>query len=190
MDTHQSSAAVCTWLQSFGEYGHILKYYEQAATLPTILIKNEFCGSSLIRKDVWDRLGGYDENPIQKIHQDYEFWIRVLSEGYKLSVIEKPLFLYRVRFKSLSRTPDTKLKYDWVDYVTNKHRTLYEKHAITVIAGMHKQLVSSRIGREAALEDSKVLKKKVAELQHDAHIARRIKSHWLYKYFRWLKKIV
>ena len=55
--------------------------------------------SVLIRTEVLKALGGYREFYNS---EDYDLWLRMLSSGYKIGIIEEPLILYRIRLTSMS----------------------------------------------------------------------------------------
>lgn len=48
--------------------------------------------SSLVRKDVYDNLGGY--NLVYRQLHDFEYWIRIINK-YKIFIIQEPLVKYR-----------------------------------------------------------------------------------------------
>ncbi|MDE1294017.1 glycosyltransferase family 2 protein [Vibrio aestuarianus] len=58
-----------------------------------------FCPSSMIRKEVYDRVGGYSEDLFEIFDQD--MWLRILTIG-KLAVINNELVKYRFHNKQLS----------------------------------------------------------------------------------------
>lgn len=45
----------------------------------------------MIRRSLWDALGGYDDIP----HADTEFWFRAVQAGARIVYVPEPLFLYR-----------------------------------------------------------------------------------------------
>ena len=51
--------------------------------------------SALIRKSVFDRLGGFSED-YGLGHEDWEFYARAVLGGYQLEVVPEPLLYYRV----------------------------------------------------------------------------------------------
>lgn len=75
-----------------------------------MLKQNNFCGSAMMRKSLWDDIGGYDTSKQFRKHQDYDLWLSALEKGYKLGIIEKPLFYYRILGTSLSRDVNHKRK--------------------------------------------------------------------------------
>lgn len=60
-------------------------------THPTVLIKS----------DVIKSLGGYRNF---KSAQDYDLWLRLLSENYKIGILDEPLIYYRLRNSGISNS--------------------------------------------------------------------------------------
>lgn len=58
-------------------------------------------GSLLFRKECWEQVGGYDENP-ENGYEDWEFYLRVCALGWKVHIIEEVLFFYRQNIGSRS----------------------------------------------------------------------------------------
>ena len=56
-------------------------------------------GSVMIRKEAFDKVGGYDERFI--FAQDYDLWLRI-SEHWKVANIEEPLYFWRVSGSGIS----------------------------------------------------------------------------------------
>ncbi|MDD4938657.1 MAG: glycosyltransferase [Candidatus Omnitrophica bacterium] len=58
----------------------------------------------LLRRQVWEQTGGFDENLYGE--EDYDFWIRAARDFkiYRLTYQVDPLYVYRVHAKSISRT--------------------------------------------------------------------------------------
>lgn len=63
-----------------------------------LAVENIVHVSSIFRKSAWKKINGYWEE--LKGYEDWEFWIRMISFGYKWKIIEEPLFLYRKRNNS------------------------------------------------------------------------------------------
>lgn len=133
LDKHPSTAAVCTWLEYFEEDTGIKKYSQKGCTLPSMLLENGFSGAAVIRKSVWDSAGGYDPHPSQKVHEDYNFWLGLLGDGYSLGVINKPLFRYRIRSQSISHSVDPIAEIAWMEYITSKYKNLFDQYASIII---------------------------------------------------------
>lgn len=53
----------------------------------------------IIKRSVIESLNGYRNFPSS---QDYDLWLRVLSENYKIGILDEPLLFYRIRTNSIS----------------------------------------------------------------------------------------
>ena len=80
----------------------------------------------MFRKSDWERVGGYDESMKQGF-EDWEFYIRLLSDGGVAYVIPEVLFNYRIR-KNSTTTRANKIKYDLRRFILSKHQNLYKEH--------------------------------------------------------------
>jgi glycosyltransferase involved in cell wall biosynthesis len=56
---------------------------------------------TMIRKQVWQDVGGLDENRILIGHEDWDFWIRIGNTPWKFYYLNETVFDYRVRNNSL-----------------------------------------------------------------------------------------
>ncbi|NJL77040.1 MAG: glycosyltransferase [Saprospiraceae bacterium] len=75
---------------------------------------------AVYRKQIWEELGGYDENMPAMGSEDWEFWMRVAMRGWQFYYIPEVLFEYRVRGDSMVHQ-DTKPNYDKiVEYIFSK----------------------------------------------------------------------
>lgn len=54
-------------------------------TLETMRHGNKIWSSSIVRRELWQRIGGYDM-PIPYVH-DYDFWVRCLQAGAKTEYV-------------------------------------------------------------------------------------------------------
>ncbi len=96
---------------------------------PEILLRNPIYSNSsvLIKKDVINIVGKRDEK--MKYSEDWDMWIRVCENNFKISFINKPLFNYHFHDNNVTKaTKDSLLKVKDAEYVFNKHRNLYEKY--------------------------------------------------------------
>lgn len=151
LDTHPETAAVCTWLEYFGENTGVKKYSKDSCTLPAMLLENGFSGAAVIRKDAWNAVGGYDEHRSQKVHEDYNLWLAMLRSGYTLGVVPRPLLRYRIRADSLSHSIDSKTEIAWVRHITTKYSDLFEQYASTVVRHIWEESIQTRLGYRKAM---------------------------------------
>jgi GT2 family glycosyltransferase len=147
MEKHPEKAAVATWLDRFGVESGISKLSEQLATLPSMLITNNYLGSCLLRKEVFVQVGGYDTAKVVYGAEDYDFWLSTLEKGWSLGVIPEPLFRYRrlsTSSSSQSAKPEKAVK--WRRYIVEKHVSLYREYLVDVIVGFEKRASDAHVG--------------------------------------------
>ncbi len=84
---------------------------------------------TMIRRGLWARLGGYDENDALRTgREDFEFWMRAFDAELEVRRIAAPLYLYRISHTSMSlaaRREDHKV----TAYMADKHALLFEGEA-------------------------------------------------------------
>lgn len=75
---------------------------ETDGDLHSLLIGNHVVNSStLLRREVFDRVGMLNENPLLKAVEDYEMWLRVAAT-YRLGYVVEPLVQYRTHAQNIS----------------------------------------------------------------------------------------
>lgn len=66
------------------------------------LIRQNFVLSiAAIRRSSFDELGGFDVD--RRVVEDWDLWLRLISRGIDLEIVDRPHAVYRRRFPSLSR---------------------------------------------------------------------------------------
>lgn len=112
--------------------------------LPDFLINNCIPVSSVIKKEVFDELGGFDEK--LRFTEDWELWIRIISNFGGVYKIPEVLFYYRKRNDNSSLTDNMNL--NSLDehsrlHIYNKHYNFYKKNGFDITS-----LISSKIANE------------------------------------------
>lgn len=92
------------------------------------LLWNQIAVSCLIRKSVFDACGLYDEYLSKRGLEDWEFWIRVHSEGFTFGKIKEVFFLYRISSDSRTFSEANVHLTEIQNYVRSKHANLYASH--------------------------------------------------------------
>lgn len=91
---------------------------EKNFTLQDFKQANRIISGSLYKKEIWDKLGGYDEN-MKEGYEDWDFWLRAVRAGYHITLVEEPLYWYRQREDSMVRETKKKDK-EIREYVLKK----------------------------------------------------------------------
>jgi glycosyltransferase involved in cell wall biosynthesis len=91
----------------------------------SLYFQNYIDTCTLMRKEVWKELGGFDENRKVIGHEDWEFWIRVTGTKWSFYFLKESCFDYRIRTNSLvENVKNDKQSKEMVEYVFLKHRQL------------------------------------------------------------------
>jgi glycosyltransferase involved in cell wall biosynthesis len=105
----------------------------EVPNLPESLLGGHLLGAGfMMQKQAWSAVGGWDESSAIRAREDVEWWIRVISQGVRLTVVPQALYQLRPRqapedyMRSLNwscRERETSYR----RYIIDKHRTLYNK---------------------------------------------------------------
>jgi glycosyltransferase involved in cell wall biosynthesis/GT2 family glycosyltransferase len=89
-----------------------------------LLDRNYLTYAALVRKQDWERAGGYDE-AMRLGYEDWEFWLRLGAQGGFGQYVPQALFRYRRQGVTRS---DTALAHhqELVTYIQRRHPELYE----------------------------------------------------------------
>ncbi|WP_406684229.1 glycosyltransferase [Seonamhaeicola sp. MEBiC1930] len=92
----------------------------------SFLTSNSALGSAMFKKEDWAKCGNYDESMRNGL-EDWEFYIRLLSNGGIAEVIKEPLYNYRKR-EGTTTAKANKAKYNLLKFIYSKHKNLYVKY--------------------------------------------------------------
>ncbi len=83
---------------------------------------------TLMRRRVWETVGGYAEVDEMLGNEDWDFWIAALSRGFTAVALPEPLYWYRQWGGSLSfrYPPQDGHHARWIIY--RRHRDIFRKH--------------------------------------------------------------
>ena len=82
-----------TGQQEFGDTDR--KYlFKTNPTHADFLQNNQINCCSLFRKEIWETIGGYDEE-MKLGYEDWDYWLRATHAGYKVVTVPEYLFFYR-----------------------------------------------------------------------------------------------
>jgi hypothetical protein len=112
-----------------------------------LLRANYIDACAVFRRDVWEEVGGYDEQ--MRFWEDWEFWIRAAACGHRFHRIEEPGFEYRVRPGSLVELTLDRSRHEAATaYIAGKHRALYEERVVWLASMQHGEITFLLLERE------------------------------------------
>lgn len=124
LNNNQETGVVSSWISRFKETKEICVIKPNGKTIEDFLFQNAANGTSLFRKKCWEAVGGYDEK-MKSGYEDWDFYIRVCANGWKVHVIPEILFFYRQHDFSMRldayQNHDKNIK----KYIYLKHKELY-----------------------------------------------------------------
>lgn len=115
---------VGTAQRTFGDENNIYKMPSEHPTYEEELEINQTNCASLYKREIWEKIGGNDET-MRDGYEDWDFWIRAMHEGYSMTIIQKPLMLYRKH--GVSMMTDTLSKHGRIrEFMKNKYKQLWK----------------------------------------------------------------
>lgn len=118
---HQELAAVYPILRYFGDIHGV--WGPQDLYLPTVLAENQAHAGVVIRRSVFEELGGYDESFIYG-WEDWDFVIRLAKKGFRAEVMPREGYIYRVHPSSMVRTTSYDTRVLMYRHLWRKHEDL------------------------------------------------------------------
>jgi glycosyltransferase involved in cell wall biosynthesis len=92
-----------------------------------ILAGNYIDTCSIVRRETFLEVGGFDEHPDLIGWEDADLWIRISQTKWKFHFLDQVLFDYRVRVDSLMGTIDSVKRQNMLNYIGNKHGFLFHE---------------------------------------------------------------
>jgi glycosyltransferase involved in cell wall biosynthesis len=101
--------AVYSSIYQFEENEKGFLYGEDHPLEPERMIFQSTAGACfLYKRRIHFSLNGYDTN--KYLIEDYDFWLRMYLSGFKIIILDEPLYLYRMHPSSLSSTRKDEIK--------------------------------------------------------------------------------
>jgi GT2 family glycosyltransferase len=144
LESRPDLAFASHWLRAFGD--ETWDWTPTDCGFPALLHANTLNGAALIRREMFDRVGGFDETMVDGC-EDWEFWIRVVEAGFQGAIVPEFLFRYRRRADSMSRSMHA------VPGMAALYRQLVDRHP-DAFAGHIVALLANRDGEIASLSTS------------------------------------
>lgn len=141
LTNNDNIAAIYGNLYYFGEGTAPYIKEQEAFSIKKALIYNQIDTATVIKKAVFQKSGDFDEYMSRIGLEDWEFWIKITEDGWKLHKVNEVLFEIRLRTNSrthISANPN----------VTNLKEYVYVKHKSTVIREYEKLYYEAKMLKE------------------------------------------
>jgi len=90
-----------------------------------MLVHNYIDACAVYKKELWEKVGGYDEKMPYQGHEDWEFWIALASIGAVFYNLHTLTFRYYVSSKSMIHSFNKDMVFLNQDYIVKKHSKLF-----------------------------------------------------------------
>jgi glycosyltransferase involved in cell wall biosynthesis len=127
----RDSAGVDCAFTDFQLFGDTDEIWTNSATnvAQEILVRQWIPGAgTLMRAAVWERSGGYCEDPALLGNEDWDFWIGALEAGLRTTHIAEPLYLYRLHPGSTSVFSRRYGEFRQRDLMYRRHQAFFDRH--------------------------------------------------------------
>jgi len=143
LERDASVGVVHTWVRLVG--GHVGTWKTGPFTLPALLARCTVHVSTLVRRDLWESVGGLDPSFVET-GEDWDFWIRLAARGVRAQAVPETLAFYR---RSPGSRDDRAREGDTAGAVMRrllaKHPDLYAAHGPGVITALFEEV--TRLGK-------------------------------------------
>ena len=112
--------------QRFGETDRVIEVPD--FDLVSLITNNCVDTCAIFRKEVWETCGGYDEKMVG--FEDWEFWMRAYTDGFKFYHHPEPLFFYREKSQEESLNLKCQIPANYsklLSYIYSKHSRLIKQ---------------------------------------------------------------
>lgn len=133
-DNQQQYGIVTAWVQFFGTNDTIWKtlgHNCQGFSSYLQGVRNNLHSSSMFRKSCWESVGGFDES-MTNGYEDWDFWLKIMSEGLHCYCIEEILIYYRQKEESMVTHADEK-RPQILEKMYKKHRKFYADNLVPIL---------------------------------------------------------
>lgn len=122
-DGHSNIGVIYGDAEYFGEKTGIWKVEEYK--IEKILIHNYIDACAIYKKELWEKVGGYDQNMPYQGHEDWEFWLALGLIDTKFHHLKEVTFKYYVSKSSMIRSFSDEMIRINQDYIVKKYSEEY-----------------------------------------------------------------
>lgn len=155
---------VSSYMETFG-YGksRVINFFKSSDVKGFIGARNNAHACSIVRKICWKEVTGYDEQMKQGF-EDWDFWLRITSNGWNAYVIEELLFKYRQHQTSmLKETQHNRVPI--MKYLFEKNSHVFQKYFSDALLSREEWNLEIEKMYHHTLSENKLLKEENAQIK-------------------------
>ncbi len=211
-DKKKEYGIVTSWVKFFGDKKDTWKImdYNKFA----LFSNNRLQSASTFRKEAWERVGGFDEKMTEG-YEDWDFWLRIITNGLKWHTIKRTYINYRISSTSMVNASNKKRE-KLFGYIVKKNIDAYRRNIkgiMTLVNNEYNELLNDHfnkmgskqkeLDKHIALADNRYkelsraydelqklnveLVEKQEEIEELRYFVNRVKQTKLYKAYRFIR---
>lgn len=160
-----SMVAASSWMRTFGVLDATVS--PCGGNIVAFLARNCCPATHILRREVWEHCGGYDES-MRSGFEDWDFFLSMLETmpDTCIGIVERPLIDYRTAPASSNVTSMTK-RLDLMRFIIEKHINIYREHITDAILGIESTSISRLYGWESEILHTKTTKQNLSKVSDD-----------------------
>jgi glycosyltransferase involved in cell wall biosynthesis len=120
-------------------FGDTIGFWKVAEyNLEKMLVHNYIDACAIYKKELWQKVGGYDENMPYQGHEDWEYWVALGLLNTKFYHLKEITFKYYVSKSSMIRSFSEKMITENQDYIVKKYSEEYHSQYCKAISLIQK----------------------------------------------------
>ena len=168
LDIYKEIGVVSCYLEAFGKFCWINKNFKSGG-VENYIGKNNTTSFALFRRICWEQAGGYDKTMVYG-SEDWNFWLGITKLGWKVHIIEEPLFMYRQNDYSHSNVCHGHIE-EVIRKIIQNHYELFKENFVEAI--VQREIFISKVQMSYL--------KTYLEEQHWYKLAKKLKDSTSYK---------
>lgn len=138
--------AASSWMRTFGVMEVPVR--PAGGGLAAFLPRNACPAAHILRREAWERCGGYDET-MREGFEDWEFFLHILETGpdASIGIVEQLLLNYRTSPAS-SNVQSMEKRLKLMEYIIKKHGDTYRQHMTEALLGIEATSMARLYGWE------------------------------------------
>ncbi len=134
LDDDPAMVAASSWMHTFGVLESVVR--PGGGDIVPFLVRNCCPATHILRRDIWETSGGYDES-MRSGFEDWDFFLRLLetASDTQIGIVPEALIAYRTapassNIKSMSK------RLELIRYMIRRHKKSYQKYMEEAFIGL------------------------------------------------------
>lgn len=132
------------------QFDKTLRVWEpKGGGVENFLLTSNANANSVMRRRCWQEAGGYDER--LPSHEDWAFWLKVVSLGWQISVVPEVLLHYR-RSEASKFTKNVRNRPQFVKHIVEDNIDVFRQHVAFCLARKEEEILEMKDAHRVRVE--------------------------------------